>query len=96
VYYFLKRERERGRNYSRRAGESEKCVCECPGKSERHFIWGGEESTVLLEGSQNSPVRPSDKSVLMKIERERKETETLHVEGGTRNYSYIIILLFGL
>jgi hypothetical protein len=33
-----------------------------PGKSERHFIVGREKEHRLLEGSQASPARPSDKS----------------------------------
>jgi hypothetical protein len=33
-----------------------------PGKSERHFIVEREKEHRLLEGSQASPARPSDKS----------------------------------
>jgi hypothetical protein len=33
-----------------------------PGKSERHFILGKEKEHRLLEVSQASPARPSDKS----------------------------------
>jgi hypothetical protein len=32
-----------------------------PGKGERHFIVGREKEHRLLEGSQASPARPSDK-----------------------------------
>jgi hypothetical protein len=32
-----------------------------PGKSEKHFIVGRTEEHRLLEGSQASPARPSDK-----------------------------------
>jgi hypothetical protein len=34
----------------------------CPGKSERHFIVGREKERRLLEDSQVSTARPSDKS----------------------------------
>jgi hypothetical protein len=31
------------------------------GESEGHFIMGGRKSIVMLESSQNSPARPSDR-----------------------------------
>jgi hypothetical protein len=47
--------------------EVENIVDECmkakrPGKRERHFIVEKEKEHRLLEGSQASPARPSDKS----------------------------------
>jgi hypothetical protein len=35
---------------------------ESPGKSKRHFIVGRQKGHSLLEASQASPARPSDKS----------------------------------
>jgi hypothetical protein len=52
-----KRERERVRKESRRVEEKRKHL----GESERRFMCEGEKMSILLEGTQAMPARPSDK-----------------------------------
>jgi hypothetical protein len=66
---------------------------ESPGKSERHFIVRWEKEHRWLEGSQASPVRPSDKSrveVKMKqwLERGVQSTKLLLALASTVAFGF--------
>jgi hypothetical protein len=58
VYKPLKTNRERVRKDSIRVEVTRKHL----GESERRFISEGEKKSILLEGTQAMPVRPSDKN----------------------------------